>query len=865
MNISELEIHIRPASEVQQEVAEHTHKHMDPSHIDIVIQMHEQICRQVEDSLASLPSDNIGSFNIEVESPTDGKKYNFIIDPIEFRGKAPHEVSMLVKEQIARQMRDAGLNISGLKITIRSPEELAAARKAAEMQIGATAAPAGAGPSLIEISIQMHEQICKQVEDSLANVPIDNIGSFDIDVQSPTDGRQLKFTINPTGFKGRTQIQIMLSVKRQVARQMREAGLDVSGLSAEYLVIEDIGAADDSSTTTTTTTTAISMTPEQQMHEQIVTQVFETYKGMPRTSVGKFKIEFMNPLTSSMMTFTISPQSFKSQSDREVRESISKQITDQMNIASKEPVKPRIGQLYDTEFDIPEIRLPRDLKLIKAHLVHPDLNEEPITCTCTPQNTLGLQFTPRKPGEHKVHIKKHGKKVKGSPFSVMVEGDSFQGGKKGAVVEEQISAQQQQQVEQMPDGGGGPSAREICVQMHEQVCEQVEGSVASMPGGSISSFNIEVQSPIDGSKLSFVVDGSMFDGRSPAEVSTLIKKQIGRQMRDAGMDVSGLTISLEVEDVERQIIQQQQQRRGSASVTSSGGPSTADMAVEMHRQIVEQLESTVSNLPAESTGVINIEVDNPVDGSKIKFCIDQSFFGGKPQSECATLIRSEIARQMGDAGMDVTALHMHIISSSSSDSTCAFNIDPATLRGKSASQMNLAVQQQLMSHINETPGGNLAGVSIEVLPVDGSGAGQSSMKFQIDQTSFGDKTNEELAVLMQEQIQKQIQEAGMDLSACNIKLLSGAGESAEGAVTAETTRYQYKMGSPTQLSIGAGSGNNVTIPMEEGKTETTTHTPQPSTTTASTRRVIGKQAAGSNQPTITAKKGKFSFNLAKKK
>ena len=51
-------------------------------------------------------------------------------------------------------------------------------------------------------------------------------------------------------------------------------------------------------------------------------------------------------------------------------------------------------------------------------------------------------------------------------------------------------------------------------------------------------------------------------------------------------------------------------------------------------------------------------------------------------------------------------------------------------------------------------------MSIEVLPVDGSGAGQSSMKFQIDQTSFGNKTNEELAVLMQEQIQKQIQEAG---------------------------------------------------------------------------------------------------------
>ena len=47
MDVSELLIHIRPSSEVQQEVG-HTHTHMDPSHVDIVVQMHQQICRQVE-------------------------------------------------------------------------------------------------------------------------------------------------------------------------------------------------------------------------------------------------------------------------------------------------------------------------------------------------------------------------------------------------------------------------------------------------------------------------------------------------------------------------------------------------------------------------------------------------------------------------------------------------------------------------------------------------------------------------------------------------------------------------------------------------------------------------------------------------
>ena len=47
MDVSELLIHIRPSSEVQQEVG-HAHTHMDPSHVDIVVQMHQQICRQVE-------------------------------------------------------------------------------------------------------------------------------------------------------------------------------------------------------------------------------------------------------------------------------------------------------------------------------------------------------------------------------------------------------------------------------------------------------------------------------------------------------------------------------------------------------------------------------------------------------------------------------------------------------------------------------------------------------------------------------------------------------------------------------------------------------------------------------------------------
>ena len=84
----------------------------------------------------------------------------------------------------------------------------------------------------------------------------------------------------------------------------------------------------------------------------------------------------------------------------------------------------------------------------------------------SPQPNLYHHF--RQPGEHKIHVKKHGKKVNGSPFSVMVQSDSFTTKKR---VEPQIDVKDQQNEQQTPhlSTPTGPSAREISFQMHEQV------------------------------------------------------------------------------------------------------------------------------------------------------------------------------------------------------------------------------------------------------------------------------------------------------------------------------------------------------------------------------------------------------------
>ena len=86
--------------------------------------------------------------------------------------------------------------------------------------------------------------------------------------------------------------------------------------------------------------------------------------------------------------------------------------------------KPTVGHKCDADFDIPEITLPRDLSKLKAKLLRPDHTEEEITCACSPDNTLSLEFTPKHPGEHKIVVTKHGKPVNGSPFIIMVEEDT---------------------------------------------------------------------------------------------------------------------------------------------------------------------------------------------------------------------------------------------------------------------------------------------------------------------------------------------------------------------------------------------------------------------------------------------------------
>ena len=91
---------------------------------------------------------------------------------------------------------------------------------------------------------------------------------------------------------------------------------------------------------------------------------------------------------------------------------------------------PRLGDVYsvghtcDVAIDAPGINLPEDLQRMTATLRRPGSNkEEPVKLKINPDNTLGVSFIPRQPGEYFLTVKKSGKQIPGSPFSILVEAE----------------------------------------------------------------------------------------------------------------------------------------------------------------------------------------------------------------------------------------------------------------------------------------------------------------------------------------------------------------------------------------------------------------------------------------------------------
>ena len=81
-----------------------------------------------------------------------------------------------------------------------------------------------------------------------------------------------------------------------------------------------------------------------------------------------------------------------------------------------------VGRTCDVGLDIPGVNLPEDFNRLAASLMRPSgKKEEPLKLELNPDNTLGVSFVPREPGEHKISVKKDKKDVPGSPFSIMVE------------------------------------------------------------------------------------------------------------------------------------------------------------------------------------------------------------------------------------------------------------------------------------------------------------------------------------------------------------------------------------------------------------------------------------------------------------
>jgi hypothetical protein len=85
------------------------------------------------------------------------------------------------------------------------------------------------------------------------------------------------------------------------------------------------------------------------------------------------------------------------------------------------PTGPTVGHDVHTNLDIPDIKLPDDLKDLTGELERPTGKKEPLNLSEGPGHTLSLNFIPNEPGKHLIYVKKKGTLCQGSPYTVIVE------------------------------------------------------------------------------------------------------------------------------------------------------------------------------------------------------------------------------------------------------------------------------------------------------------------------------------------------------------------------------------------------------------------------------------------------------------
>ena len=89
--------------------------------------------------------------------------------------------------------------------------------------------------------------------------------------------------------------------------------------------------------------------------------------------------------------------------------------------ASEEtPELQKVGKPCEASLPAKGLNLPKDLHELHSTLERPDGTEEPVNVKAGPNVTLSVNFTPKQPGKHLLHIKKERRPIDGSPFEITV-------------------------------------------------------------------------------------------------------------------------------------------------------------------------------------------------------------------------------------------------------------------------------------------------------------------------------------------------------------------------------------------------------------------------------------------------------------
>merc|ERR1719318_1281632 len=173
----------------------------------------------------------LGTFKVEYVTPEDVKVV-FSIVPRKLKNKPIDEVIMQIKEQVEKQMIDAGIDVTYIlgekQPDEMKPEEVKPTEKKPDEKKPAEEDKQTPGTS----GVLMVDDIVMKIQEVFSKKSPSAFGSFKVEYVTPEE-KKVNFSIQSRTLKNKPADQVAVIIKEQVVKQLNDAGIDITYILGE--------------------------------------------------------------------------------------------------------------------------------------------------------------------------------------------------------------------------------------------------------------------------------------------------------------------------------------------------------------------------------------------------------------------------------------------------------------------------------------------------------------------------------------------------------------------------------------------------------------------------------------------------------